>query len=32
MKNTLRNVFHSPRFLVGFIIFMIILLTTLIYP
>ena len=27
MKNTLRNVFHSPRFLVGFIIFMIILLT-----
>ena len=32
MKNTLRNVFHSPRFLVGFIIFMIILLTVLIYP
>ena len=32
MKSTLRNVFHSPRFLVGFIIFMIILLTTLIYP
>ena len=32
MKNTLRNVFHSPRFVVGFVIFMIILLTTLIYP
>ena len=32
MKNTLKNVFHSPRFLVGFIIFMVILLTVLIYP
>ncbi len=32
MKNTLRNVFHSPRFLVGFIIFMTLLLTVLIYP
>ena len=32
MKNTLRNVFHTPRFLVGFIIFMFILLTVLIYP
>ena len=32
MKHTLKNVFHSPRFLVGFIIFMIILLTVLIYP
>ena len=32
MKNTLKNVFHSPRFLVGFIIFSIILLTVLIYP
>ena len=32
MKSTLKNVFHSPRFLVGFIIFMIILLTVLIYP
>ena len=32
MKSTLRNVFHSPRFLVGFIIFMVILLTVLIYP
>ena len=29
MKHTLRNVFHSPRFLVGFIIFMSILLTVL---
>ena len=32
MKNTLRSVFHSPRFVVGFVIFMAILLTTLIYP
>ncbi|MCD7833679.1 MAG: ABC transporter permease [Lachnospiraceae bacterium] len=32
MKNTLRNVFHSPRFVVGFVIFMAILLTTIIYP
>ena len=32
MKSTLRNVFHSPRFLVGFIIFTAILLTVLIYP
>ena len=32
MKNTLKNVFHSPRFLVGFIIFMSILLTVIIYP
>jgi len=32
MKSTLRNVFHSPRFLVGFIIFMAMLLTVLIYP
>ena len=31
MKQTLKNVFHSPRFLVGFIIFMFILLTVLIY-
>ena len=31
MKHTLKNVFHSPRFLVGFIIFMTILLTVLIY-
>lgn len=32
MKHTLKNVFHSPRFLVGFIIFMTILLTVLSYP
>ncbi len=32
MKHTLKNVFHSPRFLVGFIIFMSILLTVIIYP
>ena len=32
MKNTLKNVFRSPRFLVGFIIFMTMLLTVLIYP
>ena len=32
MKNTLRNVFHSPRFVVGFVIFMVMLLTVLIYP
>ena len=32
MKNMLRNVFHSPRFVVGFTIFMIMLLTVLIYP
>lgn len=32
MKHTLRNVFHSPRFVVGFVIFMAILLTVLIYP
>lgn len=32
MKNTLRQVFHSPKFVVGFVIFCIILLTMLIYP
>jgi len=32
MKNMLRNVFHSPRFVVGFTIFMVMLLTVLIYP
>lgn len=32
MKNTLKSVFHSPRFVVGFVIFMVILLTVLIYP
>ena len=32
MKNTLRQVFHSPKFVVGFFIFVMILLTLLIYP
>lgn len=32
MKNTLRQVFHSPKFVAGFAIFMAILLTMLIYP
>lgn len=32
MKNTLRQVFHSPKFVVGFSIFMAILLTMFIYP
>ncbi len=32
MKNTLKQVFHSGKFLFGFCIFLIILLTCLIYP
>ena len=32
MKTTLRQVFHSSKFLVGFIIFLLILLTMWIYP
>ncbi len=32
MKNTLRQVFHSPKFVVGFCIFTFILLFILIYP
>jgi len=32
MKNTLRQVFHSGKFVVGFCIFMVMLLTVLIYP
>lgn len=32
MKNTLRQVFHSPKFVGGFIIFCAILLTLIIYP
>ena len=32
MKNTLRQVFHSSKFLVGFIIFLVILLTVWLYP
>ena len=32
MKNTLRQVFHSPKFVVGFVIFLCVLLTMFIYP
>lgn len=32
MKNTLKQVFHSGKFLFGFVIFMFILLTCIIYP
>lgn len=32
MKNTLHQVFHSQKFVVGFVIFMLILFTILIYP
>ena len=32
MKNTLRQVFHSSKFVVGFVIFALILLTMFIYP
>ena len=32
MKNTLRQVFHSGKFLVGFVIFVFIILTIFIYP
>ncbi len=32
MKNTIKQVFHSGKFLFGFCIFMIILLTVIIYP
>ena len=32
MKNTLRQVFHSPKFVVGFVIFVAILLLTILYP
>jgi len=32
MKNTIRQVFHSPKFVVGFTIFTLIILTLLIYP
>lgn len=32
MKNTIRQVFHSPKFVVGFVIMGVILLTMLIYP
>ncbi len=32
MKNTLKQIFHSGKFLFGFVIFMFILLTCIIYP
>ena len=32
MKNTLRQVFHSGKFVVGFSIFMFIVLMVIIYP
>ena len=32
MKNTLRQVFHSTKFMIGFVIFLLILLTLMIYP
>ena len=32
MRNTLRQVFHSPKFVIGFVIIMVIILTTIIYP
>ncbi len=32
MKNTLRQVFRSPNFLIGFTIFTAILLVVIIYP
>lgn len=32
MKNTIKQVFHSPKFVIGFVIFVAILLTVFIYP
>ena len=32
MKNTLKNIFHSPRFVVGFVIFVALLLMMIFYP
>ena len=32
MKNTLRQVFHSPKFVTGFVIFMLILVILFVYP
>jgi len=32
MKNTLKQVFHSPKFVIGFVIFMCVLLTMFFYP
>lgn len=32
MKNIIRQVFHSPKFIIGFVIFTVILLTMILYP
>lgn len=32
MKNMIKQVFHSPKFIVGFVIFMVMLLTIIFYP
>ena len=32
MKHTLRQIFHSPKFVIGFSIFMAILLIVIVYP
>ena len=32
MKHTLQQIFHSPKFVIGFVIFMAILLTVILYP
>ena len=32
MKNMIKQVFHSPKFVVGFVIFMAIFVTSLVYP
>lgn len=32
MKNTLRNVFHSGKFVAGFVIFVLLLVTIIVYP
>lgn len=32
MKNQIKQIFHSPKFVIGFVIFMTLFLTTIIYP
>ena len=32
MKNMVRQVFHSPRFVIGFVIFVVMLLMIIFYP
>lgn len=32
MKNQIKQIFHSPRFVIGFVIFMTMLLITIVYP